>query len=201
MQISNCGFPTSTGRESCWDLRPLLIWTRVSEEPLLTTPKTWAARRHPFMRPRNDLDLVTRGMRMFSTHGTGEIDRAKFRSLGNNVIFEPGVLAFHPENISVGDNVYVGHYAILKGYYKNELVIKDNVWIGQHCFLHGAGGLTIGKNVGIGPGVQILTAFHKEEGRGKSILFSDLDFAPVTLDDDCNIGVNSVILPGVKIGK
>src|SRR5437762_1667263 len=64
-----------------------------------------------------------RSMKLYSTHGTGAIDRSRFDRLGENVIFEPGALAFHPERIRIGRNVYVGHYAILKGYYKNEMVI------------------------------------------------------------------------------
>ena len=110
-------------------------------------------------------------------------------------------MAFHAEHISVGNNVYVGHFAILKGYYKNQMVIGDNVWIGQHCLLHSAGGLTIGNNVGIGPGVRVTTARHSEPGRAFPILFAELAMSPVTLRDGCNIGLNAVILSGVTVGR
>lgn len=140
-------------------------------------------------------------MKAFSSHGCGLIDRTRFLRLGENVIFEPGSMVFHAEQIEIGNNVYVGHYAIIKGYYKHQMVIGDNVWIGQHCFLHSAGGLVIGNNVGIGPGVKITTALHEEEGREKPIVFGALAFRAVTLKDGCNIGVNAVILPGVRIGK
>src|SRR3974390_1647459 len=98
----------------------------------------------------------------YRSRGTGAIVPARFRAPGEHVIFEPGALAFHPENISIGSNVYVGHYAILSGYYKNEMQIGNNVWIGQQCFLHSAGGLVIGDGVGIGPGVSIMTSSHRE---------------------------------------
>ena len=140
-------------------------------------------------------------MKQFVSHGTGEVDTSLFAGVGSNVIFEPGAMVFHPEHIMLGNNVYVGHYAILKGYYKNRMVIGDNVWIGQHCFLHSAGGLSIGNNVGIGPGVRITTARHIERGREFPILFAELSLAPVVLKDECNIGVNSVILSGVTIGR
>jgi acetyltransferase-like isoleucine patch superfamily enzyme len=139
-------------------------------------------------------------VKQFSSHGTGEIDRSRFRAIGENVLFENGSMVFHPEQIALGNNIYVGHYAILKGYYRNLLTIGDNVWIGQHCLLHSAGGLTIGDNVGIGPGVRITTSRHRELGRDVPILFADLDFAPVTLGPGCNIGVNSTILSGVTVG-
>ena len=81
-----------------------------------------------------------------SSHGTGIFDPTQFASLGNNVVFESGVLVFHPENMEIGDNVYVGHNSILKGYYRNVMLIGSGTWIGQQCFFHSAGGLTIGCN-------------------------------------------------------
>jgi acetyltransferase-like isoleucine patch superfamily enzyme len=140
-------------------------------------------------------------MKQFQSHGSGQVELSKFATLGANVIFEPGALVFHPENIVLGSNIYVGHYSILKGYYKNRMTIGDNVWIGQNCMLHSAGGLTIGANAGIGPGVIITTSRHIESGRNVSILSSELSFAPVVLGSDCNIGVNAVILPGVTVGR
>ena len=74
-------------------------------------------------------------------------------------------------------------------------------WIGQMCFFHSAGGITIGKNVGIGPGVKILTSSHGEEGIEVPILHSRVDFAPVTIGDDCDLGVGSILLPGVTLGR
>ncbi|MDP3274401.1 MAG: acyltransferase [Deltaproteobacteria bacterium] len=135
------------------------------------------------------------------THGDGSFELSQFRELGDECVFEAGVLVFHPENITLGRNVYVGHYAILKGYYKNELRVGDGTWIGQQCFFHAAGGLTIGCNVGIGPGVKIITSVHDEVGRGMPILHAPVTFAPVVIEDDADIGINATILPGVTIGR
>lgn len=137
----------------------------------------------------------------YSSHGDGSFKPQDFRSLGANVVLEAGVLVFHPQNISLGSNLYIGHRTILKGYHLNELVIGDHTWIGQNCFFHSAGGLRIGSRVGIGPNVSILTSTHREEGRDVPILFSDLHLAPVILEDDCDIGIGSIILPGVTIGR
>lgn len=137
----------------------------------------------------------------YQSHGTGEFTRDQFRSIGENVVFETGVLVFHPETIELGSNIYIGHNTILKGYYKNLLVIGDNTWIGQNCFLHSAGNIRIGHNVGIAPHVKILTSRHKEQGIDLPILFSDLDLAEVIIEDDCDIGIGSTILPGVSIGR
>lgn len=138
---------------------------------------------------------------LYHTEGTGSPDHAAFGAIGSNVVFEPGVLVFHSENIRLGQNIYVGHQTILKAYHKNLLEIGDNTWIGQQCFLHSAGGITIGRNVGIGPGVRIFTSYHREEGIEVPILFSGLEFAGVTVDDACDIGIGAILLPGVHLGK
>ncbi|MEI8256004.1 MAG: acyltransferase [Deltaproteobacteria bacterium] len=135
------------------------------------------------------------------SHGDGRFEPGQFRRIGADCVFETGVLVFHPENISLGTNVYVGHYAILKGYYKNQMVVGDETWIGQQCFFHAAGGLTIGARVGIGPGVRIITSVHEDAGRGVPVLFSPVEFAPVVIEDDADLGVGCVVLPGVTVGR
>lgn len=135
------------------------------------------------------------------SHGTGSFRLEELAACGPGCVFEPGVLVFHPENVVLGTNVYLGHYTILKGYYRNTMTIGDETWIGQQCFFHSAGGLQIGKRVGIGPGVKIITSAHTEAGRELPILFSPIEFAPVVVNDDADIGAAAVILPGVTIGK
>ncbi|NNE36624.1 MAG: acyltransferase [Rhodothermales bacterium] len=137
----------------------------------------------------------------YSTHGDGSFESSDFRSIGKNVIFEHGVLVFHPNNILLGENIYVGHNTILKAYHENHMVIGDNTWIGQGCFFHSAGGIKIGMNVGIGPSVKIITSYHEEAGVETPILFSPLTFEGVVVGDDSDIGVGASILPGVRIGK
>jgi acetyltransferase-like isoleucine patch superfamily enzyme len=143
------------------------------------------------------------------THGSGqvtEVDRAKMRACPASVVIEPGALVFHPENVTLGEDVYVGHYAILKGYYKNELVIGRGSWIGQAAFLHAGGGLTIGERVGIGPHVCILTSSHAQpdsssDDGDSAIMDQPLVFAQVVLEAGSDIGAGAIILPGVTIGR
>ncbi len=135
------------------------------------------------------------------SHGDGVFSRAQFLKIGEDVIIENSVLVFHPENIELGHRIYIGHQTILKGYYKNKMIIDDGTWIGQQCFFHSAGGLMIGKNVGIGPAVKIITSSHQMENCEKPILHQELQFKQVIIEDDCDIGVGVIILPGVTIGK
>lgn len=135
------------------------------------------------------------------SHGSGAFAPSDFRTLGADCVFESGVLVFHPENISLGHNVYVGHHAILKGYHRNQMRIGDETWIGQQCFLHAAGGITIGARVGVGPAVRILTSRHAEAGREIPVLFAPIETAEVVVEDDADIGMGAILLPGVTVGR
>jgi len=135
-----------------------------------------------------------------STHGSGEFEPGQLAHLGRGVVFENGVLVFHPETIHIGDDVYVGHQTILKGYHLNQMHIGAGTWIGQQCFFHSAGGLVIGARVGVGPGVRILTSKHSLAGTERVILEAPIEFGQVIIEDGADIGVSAVILPGVTIG-
>lgn len=135
------------------------------------------------------------------SHGSGRFQPKDLGACGEGVVIEEGVLVFHPENVFLGTNVYVGHHTMLKGYHQNELRIGDGTWIGQQCFFHSAGGIRIGANVGIGPAVKMLTSVHAEAGRETPILHAPLSFAPIEIEDDADLGVGAIVLPGVRIGR
>jgi acetyltransferase-like isoleucine patch superfamily enzyme len=140
-------------------------------------------------------------MRRFSSHGDGRFGPDQLARLGEGGIFEEGLRIWHPETISIGHNVYLGHDAMLKGHPRGRMVIGDDTWIGQGVFLHSAGDLTIGSRVGVGPMVKIFTSFHADQGRERALLDSPLEFAPVVIGDEADLGVGSVILPGVTLGR
>lgn len=140
-------------------------------------------------------------IKRFASHGDGRFAPADFASLGEGVVFEDGVLVFHPETISLSDNVYVGHNTILKGYYKNSMQIGRDTWIGQQCFFHSAGGLFIGAGVGIGPGVRILTSSHRDPWPQEVIMEGKIEFASVQIGAGSDLGVGAIVLPGVRIGR
>ena len=151
-----------------------------------------------------------RAVRTPRSHGSGRVDRALLRAIGEGVIIEEGALIFHPENVSLGARVYLGHYAILKGYYRGELVVGDGSWIGQAALRHAAGGITVGRDVGIGPHVSVLTSAHSDEppmagadprAPRPPIMDGPLAFAQVVLGDGCDLGVGAIVLPGVTVGE
>jgi len=140
------------------------------------------------------------------SHGSGRFSRSELGGCAESAILEEGVLIFHPEHVFLSEDVYVGHRAILKGYYRNELRIGRGAWIGQDVFMHAAGGIDIGENVGIGPRAIILTSSHALPGEAEAfdetpILHRPLCFAAVRLEPGCDIGVGAIILPGVTVGR
>tara|TARA_B100000686_G_C16790448_1_gene978328 strand:+ start:2796 stop:3329 length:534 start_codon:yes stop_codon:yes gene_type:complete len=145
--------------------------------------------------------MISNMVKNFKSHGDGKFTIKDFRKKGRNVIFEKNVLIFHPENILIGNNVYIGHNTILKSYFKGLITIEDNTWIGQNSFLHGGGEIFIGKNVGIGPSVNIITSYHDIKNIKKFITNNKLIFSKVTIGEGSDIGIGCTILPGIKIGK
>jgi acetyltransferase-like isoleucine patch superfamily enzyme len=136
-----------------------------------------------------------------TSYGSGEFRREDLAAIGENVVIEHGALILKPERVKIGSNVYVGHYAILRGYDTNDLVIGNDTWIGQFCYINSAGGVEIGCRVGVGPYVKMMSSEHAEEGRDVPVLFCDLEFARVKVEDDSDIGMGAIILPGVTVGK
>ncbi|TGK97372.1 acyltransferase [Leptospira levettii] len=111
----------------------------------------------------------------------------------------------------------------------SKITINDHVSIGANCSLSVSSGflLNIGKGTSIhsnaifsgeikigedclfGPSVTLLSTTHNINGRQKireldAIYFNEHGHSknePIEIGDDCWLGVNSVILPGVKLGK
>ena len=76
--------------------------------------------------------------------------------------------------------------------------VGKNTWIGPYTALDGSGGLTIGDNCQIGPGVKIFT--HSTMNRIIDIN-AEIEKAPVIIENNVGIGPNTVISYGVHIGE
>ena len=96
-----------------------------------------------------------------------------FKSCGKNFIAEENVRFNIPDNIEIGDNVFLN-----KG-----------------AFLDSKGGIIIGNSVGVGEGVTIFTHSHEEHNHASRT------YATVTIKDYAKIYSNSTILPGVTVEK
>lgn len=73
----------------------------------------------------------------------------------------------------------------------------ENVFFNVNCVVLDSMKVKIGSNVMFGPGVHIYTATHPLDKTERRLL----EIAkPITIGDDCWIGGQSVICPGVTIG-
>jgi len=74
----------------------------------------------------------------------------------------------------------------------------ENVYFNVNCVVLDTMKITIGNNVFFGPGVHVYTATHPLDAmERRTVEFSK----PVSIGNDCWIGGNSVICPGVTIGN
>jgi acetyltransferase-like isoleucine patch superfamily enzyme len=140
-------------------------------------------------------------MRKFHSHGSGRFALDDLGALGEGVVLEDGVLIFGPEHVRFGDNVYVGHRAMLKAYPDGGIVVGRDTWIGPDCSFSGAATIHIGAGVGIGPGVQILTSTHVDPGPDRPIMEGELERAEVHIGDGSDLGVGCILLPGATLGR
>lgn len=88
--------------------------------------------------------------------------------------------------------------------YDSSLIFGDikvgrNTWIGPFTLLDGSGGLTVGSNCSISAGVQIYT--HDSVKWAISGGEEAYEYAPVTIEDNCYIGPNTIISKGITLGK
>jgi len=134
------------------------------------------------------------------SHGTGRFVPADLGALGERCVIEEGVLVFNAGHVFIGDDVYLGHRAMLKGDTRGELRIESGAWIGQDCYFHSAGGIRVGERAGIGPRVMVLTSTHAETPAPAPVLDSELEFAPVEIGAGCDVGIGAIVLPGARIG-
>jgi len=92
--------------------------------------------------------------------------------------------------------------------YGKHLTIGENTFINSNAVFLDCNRIDIGKNVLIGPNVQIYTATHPISASDRIIPKPESNQAPyktkalpVRIGDNCWIGGNSVILPGITIGN
>lgn len=134
------------------------------------------------------------------SHGSGRFNPADLGSLGEGAVIEEGVLIFNPAHVHIARDAYIGHRTMLCGDTRGELRIEEGAWIGPDCYMHGAGGIRIGRRAGIGPRVIMLTSTHSETLPPTPIIDAPLEFTPVEVGEGCDVGVGAILLPGARVG-
>lgn len=130
-------------------------------------------------------------------------------SAGKDVIIEDFAeiqgLSLH--GVNLGNQVTVGRFAVVRpsGYYGREIGEGLNVGnhsnIGAFCYIGCSGQIKIGDNVLMGPRVTMSAENHNYADNSQPIKEQGVTRLPISIEDDCWLGSNSVILAGVTIGK
>lgn len=135
------------------------------------------------------------------------VEHAHLVRCGSSAILEDGVMiqALSARGVRLGNNVTIGKRAIIQctGVVANlgeGVEIGDNSAVGAQSFLGGQGGIRIGSNVIMGPGVRIFSENHRYEAVDTPIRLQGEVRAPVAIADDCWIGSGVTIVAGVTIG-
>ena len=82
--------------------------------------------------------------------------------------------------------------------YGYNIICGDNVYFNVNCVVLDCAPIKIGSNVFFAPNVQLYTANHPLEAELRKTLENALS---ISIGDDCWIGGNTVICPGVTIGR
>jgi acetyltransferase-like isoleucine patch superfamily enzyme len=95
-----------------------------------------------------------------------------------------------------GENVMIWHHAWFK--LPKNIIIGDESRIHPMTYIDASGGLEIGSNVGISPGVQIYTQNHSIY-KGEPYYTQPYRLGKVIIEDDCWIGAGAIITAGVIV--
>jgi len=153
------------------------------------------------LRARGVRGTVFRGRRVVVEH-------AYALSSGPGLILEDGVVvnALSKYGIALGRNVTIARGATLTctgvlAELGDGITIGDYSAVGAGSFLGGQGGIRIGRDVIMGPGVRLFSENHNYAEIDQPIRAQGQTRAAVTIDNDCWIGGGVTILAGVTIGQ
>ena len=109
--------------------------------------------------------------------------------------------------IYIGDAVHICPHVRIEAIdshgsqrFSPSIVIEDRVSINQNFHCTCAESVHIGKGTSITANCGIFDIIHPHENISKNPRVEPLITKPVFLGEDCLIGMNSVILPGAKLG-
>ena len=153
-----------------------------------------------FVKEVHGLFLVGKGTRI--THGS-------HIRCGRNVKFEDysEIHGLCSEGLTFGNNVTISRGVMIRpsSYYGGDLgvglVMGDNSSIGPHGYVGCSGKIVIGSNVMFGPKCSLFAENHVFSDTETTIKSQGVKQKGITIEDDCWIGSNVVILDGVTIGK
>ncbi len=111
----------------------------------------------------------------------------------------------NPTSISVGKKVNIGENAVINCHENDKrihLQIFNNVYIGRDVQINAYSSVVIESNVVIADRVYVSDATHNYNDLNKPIIDQGTSFTgEVRIGEGSWLGINCVVLPGVRIGK
>jgi acetyltransferase-like isoleucine patch superfamily enzyme len=155
------------------------------------------------------LRLRARGVRGAVFRGRrAVVEHAYAFSSGPGLILEDAVLvnALSARGITLGRNVTIARGATVTctgviAELGEGISVGDRSAVGAGSFLGGQGGIRVGNDVIMGPGVRIFSENHNHDDPSVPIRTQGQTRAAVTIEDDCWVGAGATILAGVTIGR
>lgn len=143
----------------------------------------------------------------FAERGVSVVGR-RHCQIGRWSVIERGVLlrCYGGEGIVLGDRVVIGSGSILEvtsGLARDagHIRIGTRSSLGDYCYIGGAGGVELGKDVLCGQYVSFHSENHLFTDPHVPIREQGVQNAGIRVDDDCWIGAGVRVLDGVVIGR
>lgn len=118
----------------------------------------------------------------------------------NATLYKAGKNSFISAKLTAGPNLTLGENVLLMGQPDEKniggITIGTDVNIKDGSVLEGAGGIIIKDRCSIENNVLILTTSHDH----RYLSLPD-QRAPIFIDEDVSIGANSILIPGITVGK
>lgn len=138
-----------------------------------------------------------------------QITHGKHIWCGKNVKFEDfsEIHGLCSDGLHFGDYVTISRGVMIRpsSYYGGDygvgLTMGEHSSIGPYGYVGCSGRITIGKNVMFGPKCSLFAENHVFSDTKSSIKSQGVKQKGITIEDDCWIGSNVIILDGVTIGK
>ncbi len=117
---------------------------------------------------------------------------------GCKIHADASVDASRSPGVRFGNKVTLNRYAYVQGG-NGGVRLGDRVEVNNFSIVNGTGGVDIGEDTLIGPGVRIISYQHRH-ARDATIRSQPVDARPIRIGRDVWLGANAIILAGVTIG-
>jgi len=129
-----------------------------------------------------------------------ELKKIGLKSYGENVLISKKTSIYNPSQISFGHHVRIDDFCLLSG----NITISSYVHISAYCALYGGGSIVLKDFSGLSARVTIYSLSDDFSGQhlvGPLVLqkYTQVKKAKVILNQYCQVGTGSVILPGVTL--